>query len=560
LSTVALDVTLRDDAADERDRRPAVAQRAPALKRSGAEERRRGWMLAAIVVAACALHVNTLDGALVLDDLHNIPHNRLLEDPSDVTTIFTAAYPRDEEPRTLYRPLTVWTLALNSRLNTWTGRDAADPVAYHVVNVLLHATVGALLWRWVLALGAPELVAAATALLFVVHPIHTEPVAQIVGRAELLAAAFGLIFLTCLRRRGSIGLAVAAYALALWSKESAVALLPLAVVMEAMLETAPRRWSSATYGACAAVTAGWWYLRAYALRPGPAVFPFLDNPLVAASTAPRVLTALGVQVRYLLLELIPFRLSSDYSFNQIPLVSSPLSAWSVAAFVLLGLAAVAVVRLRRSHPRLAFAIVGYGILFGPTSNIVMPFGTIMAERLAYAPSMLFCLAVASLAWPVYARRPRLAAAGFVLVLVVFGALTVRRNRDWHDEDALYSADVRTSPNSARAHFSMGVALALDRKDDRAAIVEYERALAIYPDYADAWFNLGNSLRRAGASPGAVIDAYRHTIRLAPRHVAALVNLLRFLAEQGRLDEAGPVAETLRRLDPGNAALSTGPAR
>jgi tetratricopeptide (TPR) repeat protein len=209
---------------------------------------------------------------------------------------------------------------------------------------------------------------------------------------------------------------------------------------------------------------------------------------------------------------------------------------------------------------LAFAIVGYGILFGPTSNIVMPFGTIMAERLAYAPSMLFCLAVASLAWPVYARRPRLAAAGFVLVLVVFGALTVRRNRDWHDEDALYSADVRTSPNSARAHFSMGVVLALDRKDDRAAIVEYERALAIYPDYADAWFNLGNSLRRAGASPGAVIDAYRHTIRLAPRHVAALVNLLRFLAEQGRLDEAGPVAETLRRLDPGNAALSTGPAR
>ena len=143
---------------------------------------------------------------------------------------------------TLYRPFTLWTFALNDGLNTLIGRPGADPAAFHLLNLLLHAGVGMLLYFWLVSLRVPGWLAFATAVLFVVHPIHTEAVAAVVGRAEVLAALFGLLFLVLHHQRRSPILCALLYLLALWSKEPAIAFFPLAIAMDTALSRPAKRW------------------------------------------------------------------------------------------------------------------------------------------------------------------------------------------------------------------------------------------------------------------------------------------------------------------------------
>jgi tetratricopeptide (TPR) repeat protein len=178
----------------------------------------------------------------------------------------------------------------------------------------------------------------------------------------------------------------------------------------------------------------------------------------------------------------------------------------------------------------------------------------MGERLAYSPSLMVCLLLAYGGWHLHQRLGHGVAAGCGVLLIVLGGFTVARNRTWGDQLTFYQAQVESAPDSAKAHYGLGAALA-EEGDDRAAVTEYGRAIAIFPYYAEPFFNLGNALRRLGADSETVIDAYRNAIRFNPANANARANLALFFLEHGRPDDARPLIEELERLDPHHPALA-----
>ena len=375
----------------------------------------------------------------------------------------------------VFRPVTFATFALDWKI----GQGFAP--WFHVINLILHAIVTLLLYTLLQKLfqGVDQgnALALAAALLFAVHPIHTEAVASISGRAELLGAGF-LIAAWLLHLNDREVPALFCFVLALLSKESAIVFLPLLILGD-YLST---NWKSTLrYLRAAGVTvlylAVLWKVRGNHL--GMAYVFFLDNPLFGIPAGPRILNALGVAWKYVGLQFYPATLSSDYSYNQIPLYS----AWRYALPAALAtVAAVAgwiwAVWKRRRGLALAGGIYMAG--FAVTANILMPIGTIMGERLAYFPSAGFCL-LAALAWNWLRQRRQTLAFGTLAVLItVLGVRTVVRNRDWKNNETLYSAQVRNAPDSAKTHENMAL-LYMNHEQVDLARKQFETALRIYPD-------------------------------------------------------------------------------
>lgn len=447
------------------------------------------------------------DDRLVLLDARILGHTGLAE-------VFRTDYWQhagSAESADLYRPLTILSFRWNHAV---AGPSAA---AYHAVNVVLHAAVSALVATLVGALfGGPRL-AAASGLLFALHPVHTEAVTTVVGRAELQAALFLLAALGLHargyalgghRRRG-LAVALLCFGLALLSKESAAVGPGLVLLLDALAwlgrgrgpEARELRRALGVTALYTAVVAGYLALRLAVLgrlagSPIEDVGLLFGEPLAA-----RLWTGLQILAIYARLLAFPLTLSADYSLRQVPVLHDPAHP-AVLAGLLLALALVAglVWGLRRRSGPLVFAIGSFAVSYSLVSNLVTPIGVLVAERLLYLPSLGFCVGLAW-AWErldsrrrgprgaASARPDRLATAALALVLLLYGARTVVRNQDWRDALTLFAATVEASPESAAAHFNYGATLFQERRDAAGALPHFERALEIRPRFLPAHLNL-----------------------------------------------------------------------
>ena len=435
----------------------------------------RERLLAGLLLAAAVLvYGNTLANQFVLDDELYIVRNAQVVDPT-LHDVFST-----NPVSNVYRPLFFATLAINWELR------GGEPLGYHLINILLHAGVTWLLYLLLQELlgGTPEArtTAFVAALLYAVHPIHTEAVAWAVGRAELLAA--GLLFAGwILHLRDRTFGSLACFAGAVLSKESAIVFLPLMLLGDFVTG----KWKSRIrYALLTALAAAYVVLlwvaqgRHFGERGGTTI---MDNPLVGLPAGWRILNAVRVSWRYVALQFWPAVLSSDYSFNQIPMFRDWRHTLPAA------LAAVVVVGLwtRSLWKRQAGWILAGGIYFAgfaTTANILMTTGTVMAERLAYLPSAGFCLLLA-LGWQRLEQKKERVAWGLLAVAVLaLSVRTVMRNRTWKDDFTLFSTDARAVPNDAKIHANLS-AQYLERHQLDLAATEDQTALRIMPDYADA---------------------------------------------------------------------------
>src|SRR5262245_13089589 len=311
----------------------------------------------------------------------------------------------------LYRPLTMASYWLNHAI------AGTDPFGYHLINVLLHALCCGLVASLAVRLGMTSGQGLAAGCLFAAHPIHTEAVAGVVGRAELLAAAAVLAAAVahlssqrCSAMRAAvIGVIMMA---GLLSKENTIVLPALLALMDMVRvrrgETTWRETAPAYLACAAAAAAAWLGLRLALLDPVPPG-SISESPFASSHAAERILTALAVMGRYLWLLAVPVRLSADYSYQQIPAVASPLDPLALGSTVVLvaltlsGIIGLVSLRARSPETRLVAAC---PLLFlaaiAPVSNLIVPIGTVMAERLLYLPSVAFCL-ILPIAWS--AARP-----------------------------------------------------------------------------------------------------------------------------------------------------------
>jgi tetratricopeptide (TPR) repeat protein len=489
---------------------------------------------AAAALIAVALYANSLPNGFTYDDLPVVARNEATRDPTDLRRIFLASSWTSNLDQTIaFRPLTTWTFALGRALH------GEGPLGHHVVNVLGHAAVSALVAAAAAAAGATAATATMAGVLFAAHPIHTETVANVVGRAEILAAAFGLLAIL-LRRRGSAlgsGLSVAAYGLALLAKEHALAFLALLPLADALLDDrgSPRTFlrrlptpgRGAYYGALVLVTLAYLGLRLEALGGlgvGPAAIAWIpdwQNVTAHAPTGARVLTALWVTARACWLLLVPLHLSADYSFAEITLVESVADPRALAGIAVAG-GLLALAYAARRQPAALFWLL-FGLLpFVTVSNLIVPSGTIFGERLLYLPSAAVCVAAGAvlMRWTRGSWRTPGAVAAAVLLLG-FAARTVSRNPVWRDNLALARATVADAPRSVQAHALLATAL-MDRGEHRDALREFDAALAIYPDHIDALFNAGvaHMLLKEDADALRLFD---RVIALEPKRFAAWVN-------------------------------------
>jgi tetratricopeptide (TPR) repeat protein len=522
---------------------------------------------------SCSLYAGAVGHGFVHDDEPLILNNPSIRGLGNTPALLASDY---WEPRSsgLYRPVTALSFALNFSLGE------LDPRGYHLMNIALHGCVGALVWLLSRLVFADAAVAAGAALLFAAHAVHTEPVASVgAGRAELLCAGFFLLSLLChvlrsraaVRRPGALyALGLGAFFLALLSKESAVTL--LGVVWLHDLAFGPHARRGLLRDALRVLRAGFrrvyaGYLlvavlalaaRLAALGGGRALpaIPFDDNPLAELALPWRVTNALRVALRYAALLAAPRHLSYDYSYNQIPLLDSLGDPLAIAVLLLSACVMWLALRSYRASRALFFAL-GFTLLtFSVVSNLVLPIGTILGERLLYLPSLGFCWLFALGArrltqWLPRAARAQTALYAAVLALAVglHGWRSVERIPDWRSPAALFLRDVETCPNSAKAQLNAGIVL--ERAGRYAeAIARFERAIEIMrPRPTMAYNNLGYLLVDREIDVPRGIRLLEKIRSASPRHPEILDSLGWGYHKVGRQREARRLVRRSLAIDP-----------
>lgn len=490
-----------------RQHRKYVAREAQAVAAAQPPVPHAPWWLA---VAFLFPNLGALACGFLFDDMPVIVQNEVLHPYSlrQFAHIFAVGYWPDRRGLQLYRPVTeaVWALI-------WDIGGGNHPALFHAIGLALGCAVVLLLYYFLLAVQTPPRTAFIASALFALFPIHTEATTSVVGSAELLAAAFGLGALIFYYRKRPI-LSVLLFALAVFSKESAAAFAAVSLVFPSEDWRSRDSWIAAAGSALVVCGA----LIAHHIVAVGAFIPPVDNPMGLVGSGPRVLTALWIQCLYLFKTVLPITLSADYSYKQIRLVMGLDDPRAWAGLTLVAAALLVVWRTRQ----LRAPVLAYAILFSCTANVLFPIGTMMGERLAYVPSLAVSLLLAILL-----VRTKYWKEIMIVVALTFGARTVVRNLDWLSPDRFYTKMVETSPNSAKVYYFYGI-LRAARGDDTGAIQAYDRAIAIYPAYSEAFLNRGNAWARLGKRDEAMAN-YRQCLRFDPGHAGAAANLMRLEA-------------------------------
>jgi len=490
-----------------------MAQTAPA---AALPSRTRGWQLWAAVLALGLLtllaYSNSFSAGLTLDNgvvIGDDPRIRAWN-ADNLHLILTHNYWWPMFESDLYRPLTT----LSYLVNYAVLGNQHNPAGYHVVNILLHWANVILVLIIVHRLAKRLDLAALAAAVFAVHPVNIESVTNIVGRADLLATLSILLGSWCYMRAAEssgwkkivwlTGMALNA----LWgifAKESALMICVFVFFYDLVwrwphltgenflkrLGQAAWEFGVKGYVALAPALAAIWAVRHWITFNSP-VFGqiFVDNPISQPdSWLAGKLTAIKVIGRYLKLLVWPHQLSSDYSYNQIPLYGQPghalenIEAW-VALAVVVGLIGLAI-GMWRTQPLFTWGVCLFFSMQVLTANLFFPIGSIMGERFLYLPSVGFAV-VAALALDRLTRecvrQLGLAERGRIwlasgLALLILSALSARsylRNLDWRDDLTLWRSTVQNAPNSFKSYkgYSNGIwDIALDNYPHNPAKLE-----------------------------------------------------------------------------------------
>ena len=385
-----------------------------------------------------------------------------------------------------FRPLTTLTFKLNHMLAGYRSG------VFHFTNALLHALVTGLLVTYTKSVTSNYQVAMVTGLMFALHPIHTEAVSGIVGRADVLSAAFFLLALLSYERhvkkrghsstkgpisplRDSNGnqivksnafkqnkvsgrgdnylLATAMFTgLAMFSKEQGITVLGVCLVRELLqIKHSNLSKRSLAFLICSLVSL--LSLRFAAMGFKKPSFAKADNPAAShGSIIVRFLTFMYLPAFNFKLLLQPNTLSFDWSMEAIPLVQSVLDSRNIESLAFYALLLVASYKaLKKMSTSQSLAIAMLTLPFLPATNLLFHVGFVVAERILYIPSIGFCWLVAQGLCKlnvVFQNQRGLRTTvkiGLLVLLSSFCLKTLARNMDWHNEEALYSSGLKLNP-------------------------------------------------------------------------------------------------------------------
>ncbi|MFH1054518.1 MAG: tetratricopeptide repeat protein [Candidatus Altiarchaeota archaeon] len=497
-----------------------------------------------VAVVTSLAYSNIFQNEFVYDDYTFIVKWNATRSLGNIPSFFTGELPHGHSG--VYRPVRGVFYAVGYWL--W----GVNPAGYHLQSLFVHLTCTILVYFIALEVAESGVIALMTAIVFGVHPVHTEAVTFMTASFDVIGVAFFLSsFLLYLRsggdwRRVEYVFSAAFAVLAFLTYEVTLTLPLMIVLYDACFRKAKRR-----------SVGGYWVKIPYFML---AAFYFLVRSLIlelprgqyfAGSFYYTMLTMSKAFVKYVSLTLFPVGLSLEHTLpggisshidsNLMGVVFAQTILDSDVLFsmaVILTLVVIMVKCLRR-YPIVSFCIGWFIIGLSPVSNII-PQPVVMAERYLYLPSFGFCLLFS---WVVYQgfRKDKWLALVFVFVVLAYAGLTISRNYEWRDQMTLWSKTAERSPGSALPHLDLGIEYARHGMAD-AATEEFKKTLDINPDIAEAHNNLGIIYTKQGRVDLAV-NEFKTAIKIKPELEEAHNNLGIIYVKQGMTDAA---AEEFRR--------------
>ncbi|XP_037655782.1 protein O-mannosyl-transferase TMTC4 isoform X4 [Choloepus didactylus] len=484
------------------------------------------WAKLVVGLVSLVCFARSYDGEFVFDDSEAIVNNKDLQAETPLGDLwhhdFWGSKLSSNTSHKSYRPLTVLTFRINYYLS-----GGFHPVGFHMVNILLHGGISVLMVDvFSVLFGGLQYTSKGrrlnltprasllAALLFAVHPVHTECVAGIVGRADLLCALFFVLsflgYCKAFKESNKEGtrsstfwvlLSILLGAVAMLCKEQGITVLGLNAIFDIL------------------------------------VIGKLNIPEIVQKVLhkDKSLEAINYNYYYSLnawLLLCPWWLCFDWSMGCIPLIKS-VSDWRITAlaalwFCLIGLICQALCS-EDSHKRRILTL-GLGFLvipFLPACNLFFRVGFVVAERVLYLPSAGYCvlLTFGFGALSKHAKKKKLIAAIILGILFLNMLRCMIRSSEWRNEEQLFRSALSVCPLNAKVHYNVGKNLA-DKGNQTAAIRYYREAVRycrLNPKYVHAMNNLGNILKERNELQEAE-ELLSLAVQIQPDFAAAWMNL------------------------------------
>ncbi|XP_055902892.1 protein O-mannosyl-transferase TMTC4 [Eupeodes corollae] len=453
-------------------------------------------------------YYHSLPGTFVFDDTVAIVKNKdVTKSPLSLHSIFThdfwGANLTDADSHKSYRPLT--TLLFHFEYSVFDFRS------YHMktINLLLHCLNSLLVLYIFHRITRNKNTAFIGALLFAIHPTHTEAVCGVVGRTELL---FCLCFLLAIILIDSseddcplnalkyLGVMILA-AIGLLCKESAITILPSCVLYDIIKRSKTKTitWDNiirkqyVVFGITASMLL---YFRLWIQNFQSPKFNAMDNPIAAnTDVLTRMLSQNYLYALNCWIILCPLWLSFDWALGSVELITSALDKRVIGIFLMY----LIIFKIIHTKSKILLTGLGFTIVpFLPASGLIKV-GFVIAERVLYVPSIGVCLIVAS-SYQSLGRRmgkyKKLVFLAMVALMILFTLRTRQRASEWMTEELLFSSALRVCPSNAKVHYNIA-RLATDKGERKKAFHHYHKAIDLYEDYEAALMNLGNLYREIG---------------------------------------------------------------
>ncbi|MCK5179429.1 MAG: tetratricopeptide repeat protein, partial [Candidatus Omnitrophica bacterium] len=492
-----------------------------------------------IIILGFAVYGNSINGEFIWDDTHLVKDNVYIRDWSNLSKFFTESMGSGADAATVYsfyRPVQMITYAID--YSFW----KLDVRGYHLTNVFLHVLASLTVFWFITVLYKDWRLSLFTSLFFVAHPMHTEAVSYISGRADSLALIFMILcfifYIKVLREGKGIYyiLMTVSYVLAVLSKELSL-ILPFLLLL--FHYTFHQKLKLKAILPVLALNGSYIIARFTFLS-------FLSSHVVHPTTFVQRLAGFFIAItKYIRIVVLPLDLHMEYgnSFFKLTHPQAGIGAIAVLALFIL------ILITKPARNIVFFSLVWFFVALFPVSNLY-PINAYMAEHWLYLPSIGIFL---MMAWAInagaYCNTPLRKGLIVLCLLIFYSYLTIKQNDYWKTPIPFYERTLKYANRSSRVYFNLANEYRSAGQNEKAVSL-YKKAVEIKPDYVDAYYNLGKAHVGLGEKEEAMA-VYQKVIKSDPGYKSARYNLGNVYYRSGRYDEAVRLYEQEIEINPGH---------
>lgn len=492
----------------------------------------------AIMLLGFIVYANSLDGEFLWDDQHLVKDNLYIRDWSNISKFFTESMATGADAPTMYsfyRPLQMITYTIDYTF--W----KSNVKGYHLSNIIFHILAALALFWFVNILYKNWLISLLTSILFVIHPIHTEAVSYISGRADPLVLSFMLLcfifYIKALGREGYVFcvLSCLSYILAILAKEISL-VLPLLFLLYHY--TFKKKLRLKQFVPILSIGLLYIILRL-------SILSFLISHITRKTTLIQRLPGFFVAFsNYIRLLILPFNLHMEYGNKLFNLANHQAI---LGMIILLGVTLL-LWKTKSERNIMFFSASWFLVCLLPSANLY-PINAYMAEHWLYLPSIGFFLILSKAMASMYQKK-QLKNLGLVItiaLIVFYSYLTFNQNNYWRKTVPFYQRTLRYAPQSSRVYYNLGNEY---RRigDYEKAILAYNKATKINPRDADVYYNLGMTYSDLGENEKA-IEQYKATIEINPSYDKAYYNIGNLYYQLGDVEQALEYYKKVIKINP-----------